>query len=165
MEEWKAIPGYDGLYEASSKGRIKSLFRIDRMNRKVYEKIRKVDFGGSGYLQVSLSKYGKKKAFSVHTLVAMAFLGHKPNGTQSIIVDHKDNDKTNNIITNLQLTTQRINSNKDRKGLHGCYFNKARKKWRSSIMINKKSYYLGTFATEIEASNAYQNKLNQLKDK
>lgn len=72
MEVWKPIKGYEGLYEVSNMGRVRSL----RNNHGNYrEKILKQQDNGDGYLQVTLYKDGKAKHFTVHRLVAMAFCG------------------------------------------------------------------------------------------
>ena len=72
MEVWKPIKGYEGLYEVSNIGRVRSL----RNNHGNYrEKILKQQDNGDGYLQVTLYKDGKAKHFTVHRLVAMAFCG------------------------------------------------------------------------------------------
>jgi hypothetical protein len=82
------------------------------------------------------------------------------------LVDHIDNNKLNNKLNNLQLTTNRINSTKDRVGptskFIGVGFHKSTNKWRSRIQIDGKNIWLGVFVTEIEASNAYQNALKSI---
>ena len=103
----------------------------------------------------------KKKKISVHQLVAIVFLNHIPD-KHKIIVDHKNTVKHDNKLSNLQLITARENLSKDKKGVSqytGVSFKC--NNWYSQININKKVIYLGYFNTEIEASNAYQNKLKQ----
>src|SRR6478735_2179147 len=115
-EIWKSIEGYEGTYEVSNIGRVRSL---DRTRKALNNSVAKVKGqmlvpgkAKSGYFTVSLCKDGKGKSYTVHQLVAIAFMGHIPNGINNI-VDHKDNDKSNNHIDNLQIITQRKNATKD----------------------------------------------------
>jgi hypothetical protein len=115
-----------------------------------------------------LHKYGKIKTIKIHILVAMAFLGHKPDGTQKIVVDHIDNNPLNNNLTNLQLISQRENVSKDRKNgssqYTGVSWGKNTNKWRSIIYINNKVKHLGLFTLEEDAAKAYQNALKMLNE-
>ena len=92
METWKAIDGYDGLYEVSDLGRVKSLWYGK-------EKILKPQNGAPGYLQVGLHKDGQKKVLLIHRLVAEAFI---PNPNNLETINHKDEVKTNNVSSNLE---------------------------------------------------------------
>lgn len=168
-EIWKEIPNYEGLYQVSNLGRVKSLKRWRNSGNGGYfqkERVMNQTLNPYGYKILGLSKNGYKKTFQVHKLVAMAFLGHEPCG-HKIVVDHIDNDKLNNNLSNLQLTTMRHNSSKDRRGgssKHtGVFWYKARKKWRSYIYINGKRIHLGYFEKELDAHKAYQNALNNIK--
>lgn len=102
-EIWKMIPGYEGLYMVSSLGRVKSL----NYHRTGVEKVLKpVD---KRYLRVRLfSKDGTNKLFSVHRLVAMAFI---PNPDNLPEVNHKDENKLNNCVDNLEWCTRKYNAN------------------------------------------------------
>lgn len=100
-EIWKDIPGYEGLYQVSNFGNIKSLKR--KMNkRKCEEIIKTTSLGGKGYKRVSLCNNGKIKYYYVHRLVAEAFI---PNENNKPTVDHIDRDKLNNNVTNLRWAT------------------------------------------------------------
>ena len=166
QEEFRSVPGYEGLYEVSNFGNVKSLEREFLIKGKypaiVKEKILRQSLNGSGYYLVSLYKDGKRKPFMLHTLVAMTFLGHKPDGYK-IVVDHIDNNKLNNNLTNLQLISQRDNSSKDKKNgtsqYSGVTWHKATNKWRSQIRIGDKRKQLGLFISEEEAHEVYQNAL------
>jgi NUMOD4 motif/HNH endonuclease len=102
---WKSIPGYEGLYEVSSKGRVRSLDRTVPHKRfgewtlkgKVLEPRR----DSSGYIFYALSKDGKVKDAWAHTLVALVFIGERPKGIKGEEIRHLDNDKDNNHYKNL----------------------------------------------------------------
>lgn len=100
-EQWKSITDYEGLYEVSSLGRVKSL----KFNK---EKILKPQKDGSGYLQVQLCRNGKMKAFKVHRLVATAFL---PNPIGLPEINHKDENKINNALNNIEWCDRKYNNN------------------------------------------------------
>jgi hypothetical protein len=168
-EIFKDIPEYEGFYQISNLGNVKSLSR-NYLNKGKYnsiskEKILKHCKDTCGYYFVGLCKNGKVKNFTIHKLVAMAFLGHVPDGTNKIVVDHINNIKTDNRLENLQLLSNRENCSKDRKVASsqyvGVYLNNKNNKWRSRIQINGKSIHLGYFSNELDAYQAYQKKLNK----
>ena len=102
-EIWLQVVGYEGLYEVSNLGRVKSL--ANEFSRK--EKILSQYENKNGYLYVSLCKYGKMKSFRVHRLVAIAFIPN-PNGYRC--VNHKDENKENNCVDNLEWCTHQYNN-------------------------------------------------------
>lgn len=103
-ERWKAVVGYEGLYEVSDFGNVRSL------NYMKTWKVNVLKPGNChGYLRVKLSKDGKTKDFLVHRLVYEAFRGAIPKG---LTVDHVNGDKSDNRLENLQLLTQRDNARK-----------------------------------------------------
>ena len=104
MEIWKDIADYEGLYQVSSLGRVKSLGNYKSSK----EKILKLKSNKKGYLCVNLYKEGKSKHLKVHRLVAKAFIPNLENKPQ---VNHKDEDKTNNKVENLEWMTCRENNN------------------------------------------------------
>ena len=160
IEEYRPVKGYEGLYEISNFGNVKSLERTDSMSRIVKEKILKQFISSRLYDSVCLLN----KNYCVHKLVAIAFLNHVPNGN-TIVVDHIDNNPRNNRLDNLQLITNRENLSKEKRGTSkytGVYWNKQCKKWHASITINSKIKYLGQYTNEIQASNAYQYELNKI---
>ena len=81
-EIWKDIPEFEGLYQASNLGRIKSLERIDVLGRRLKEKILKPQINRTGYYQVGLWKNSNEKFYLVHRLVWIAFNGQIPEGLQ-----------------------------------------------------------------------------------
>ena len=156
-ENWKDVEGYEGLYQVSDLGRVKSL----KFGK---ERVLKGNINSSGYLSVGLCKNEKAKTVMVHQLMAMTFLDHKPNG-HKLVVDHINNVSTDNRVSNLQLITNRKNTSKDRTGSSeyvGVYWHKPAKKWVAQIQINDKKKNLGYFKKEVEAHNAYQSKLNEV---
>ena len=157
MENWKDIKGYEGKYQVSDLGRVKSV-KFDK------EKILSKTKSSGGYLKVSLCKDGKSKTKIVHSLVAQSFLNHKSN--IYIVVDHINNVKTDNRLSNLQIISQRENSTKDKNNKYSNYagvtWHKNDKKWQSSIIVDGNQVYLGYFKSEERASIAYDFALTQL---
>lgn len=98
-EIWKDIKGYEGLYQVSDKGRVWSVRK---------QKIIKASENSCGYMKITLiAKNGKKKEERIHRLVAIAFIPNPNNYPQ---VNHKDEDKTNNCVENLEWCTARYNT-------------------------------------------------------
>lgn len=161
-EIWKDIPNYEGYYQVSNLGKIKSLIRY----RSNTEKILKSRVNKRGYAMINLYKNGKYITFEIHRLLAIAFLGHVPCKMKRVI-NHIDGDKLNNTIDNIEIKTHRENVSKcfrkDRNTKSSIYtgvcFHKKSKKWVSNIFINGKLNSLGYFENEIDAANAYNNKL------
>ena len=100
-EIWKDIEGYEGLYQVSNLGRVKSL----KYNK---ERILKIANGTDGYKIVGLTYNSKRKTFKVHRLVAQAFI---PNPNEYPQVNHKDEDKGNNKVDNLEWCDNKYNCN------------------------------------------------------
>lgn len=115
IETWKPIPGYEGIYEVSDLGNVKSLSR-EVHNRVMNEKILKPCMSKRKYYSVVISKEKNIKRFSIHQLVAMAFLDHKPNGN-TLVVDHINGKHDDNRLVNLQILTQSENLKKRNKKL------------------------------------------------
>ena len=164
MEIWKDIKNYEGRYQVSDLGRIKSLKRKGCLKDRILKQFKDL----KGYYRVELFKKNNPKRFVVYILVATALLNHTPCGFKKV-VDHKDNNPLNNNLNNLQLTTQRHNCSKDKKGYTSKYvgvvWSKKAKKWQSQININSKLKYLGTYKNEYKAHLAYQNALKNIKGK
>lgn len=121
-EIWKDILGYEGLYQVSNSGAVKRI-RAGRGARAGRHILRYAN--RDGYRFIQLSKNDVKKGFSVHRLVAIAFIGKAPSKRH--VVNHKDGNKKNNVVTNLEWCTVRENNrharqlglNKPFKGLKG----------------------------------------------
>lgn len=112
VEEWKDIVGYEGMYMVSNLGRVKSLDRkVEYLDGRKYfykSKILTTSIKGNGYYTVSLQKNNKPKNYYVHRLVASAFLDNNKSLPQ---VNHKDEDKGNNSVENLEWCTPKYNNN------------------------------------------------------
>lgn len=104
IEIWKDIKGYEGLYQVSSEGRVKSL----NYKRTREEKILKAGIQQQGYQHVVLSKEGKVTTFRVHRLVCQAFKNLDINDKKAVIL-HRDNNPSNNTLDNLEVGDQSEN--------------------------------------------------------
>lgn len=109
-EIWKNIDGYEGLYQVSNLGRIKSIPHVisSRGSFVSKEKICSLSKDRYGYVMKYLSKNGKKKYHSVHRLVAMAFL---PNPGKLPFINHKNEVKSDNRVENLEWCNAKYNVN------------------------------------------------------
>ena len=90
-EEWRDVVGYEGFYQVSNLGRVRSVKLIKPSFHK-----------STGYKRLMLTKNGKRKNFHVHQLVAKNFT---PNPLNKPVINHKDGDKTNNCVENLEWNT------------------------------------------------------------
>jgi hypothetical protein len=111
MEIWKDIEGYEGYYQVSNLGRVKSLRREvackNGMVKTVKEKILKQKTRNDGYKEVNLNRKGKGFSKAVHRLVALSFISNSENKRD---VNHKDGIKTNNNLMNLEWCTTQENT-------------------------------------------------------
>lgn len=119
MEIWKDIEGFDGLYQVSNHGNVRSLDRIcgkmpNGSARHVTGKMMTPADNGHGYLVIQLKREGKRWPRYVHRLVAEAFV-EKPDGCS--VVNHIDYDTKNNAATNLEWCTQKENMQHSRPRL------------------------------------------------
>jgi hypothetical protein len=157
MEIFKDVVGYEGLYQVSNFGRVKSL----KCGR---EKILK-PYDSEGYTRISLHKSNKRKDIRVHIMVALAHIGARPEG---LVIDHIDENKSNNNVSNLRYITSRENVVRSKKFKTSKYTGVSHSNeskinpWYAQIKINSKTKNLGRYKTELEASNAYQAKLKEI---
>lgn len=109
IEIWRAVVGYEGLYQMSSFGRVKSLERVDRRGKRIPERLLKPVKNRYGYLQLNLHKNGKVTTFKVHRLVGMVFPDMvdwtedaKGRPFNKLTINHLNEVKTDNRVENLQ---------------------------------------------------------------
>ena len=107
-EIWRPIEGYEGLYEVSSYGRVRSLDKYDSMNRFLRGRILRLFTDGLGYLRAQLYSNSKRKSFLVHRLVAQAFILNPDNLPQ---VNHRDENPSNDNVDNLEWCDGKYNVN------------------------------------------------------
>lgn len=171
MEEeiWKDIPEYEGCYQASNLGRIRSLdrlkeFKDGRKSFMIKGRIRTFNINKiTGYVTLKLSKQGIRKVEYVHRLVASAFLGEKSNS--KIVVDHINSVKHDNKLINLQIISQRENiikgnRKKDKSSKYIGVYKTSDNTWRSSINLSNNPIKLGTFKNEKVAHEIYETALS-----
>jgi hypothetical protein len=150
MEIWKQVKGFEGLYEVSSIGNIKSIRRGIVLSLRV-------DKGG--YKACTLCNE-LKKTFKVHRIVYNAFVGDLDN---LLVIDHIDGNKINNEYTNLRQIPTRENTTlgKSRKSNYrGVRLFKQNNKWGAEIQIEGIKYFLGLFDNPLSASISYEGTLN-----
>lgn len=168
-EIFKDIPNYEGLYQVSNLGNVKSLSRkVIKKNNSISftkDRILKYSINKHGYCFVVLSKNNNQKGYKIHQLVAMAFLNHTPCGFK-LVIDHINDSKTDNRLENLQIVTSRFNCKKNQTNYSSQYkgvsWNKSKNKWQVEIKINNKRIFLGRFTNEYDAHLVYQNKLKSI---
>lgn len=151
MEIWKDVKNYEGFYQVSDIGSIKSILRIitasNGQKRRFKGRVIKPGLNSGGYYGVTLCKNGKPYYSLVHTLVAIAFKGHKPNGFEAIIT-HKDGDKLNNKVDNLEIIERvRVSMFK------GVVWNSKKLCWQAK----GDGFFMGQFMNEGSAHIAYKN--------
>ena len=150
MEEWKIIEGYEN-YSISRNGEV----RNDKT-----ERILKYCLDSGGYYIVSLYKNNKATNYCIHRLIGKYFI-ENPNNHPCI--DHKNGNRADNTIDNLRWCNYSQNGRNRKKKenttshFKGVHFDKRDNKWRASCSLNGKLKYIGTYNTEIEAAEAYNN--------
>ena len=148
-EIWRDIPGYEGMYQASSMGNIRSVDRVILVGTRKHKRHGKVlvpRMAGK-YLQVNLSCNGKRKMLLVHRLVALTFIPN-PHGLPE--VNHKDENPLNNSVFNIEWCDKRYNLNYGNRigKIKRCLYkpivqltqtNDVVKVWQSAIEVNEKN--------------------------
>lgn len=161
-EIWKDIEGYEGYYQVSNLGRVKSLAKTIKRGSNhltIQERILKQINNGNNYVRICLCKDGLKK-FYVHRLVASAFIEKKDHQNQ---VNHINKITNDNRVENLEWVSNRENCCHGRltrkytsKHIGVIYSNKS-KRWTSHIKLGSVIKSIGVFDTEIQAHHARVN--------
>lgn len=140
-EIWKDIKGYEGLYQVSNYGRVKSLPRNNTIKQ---PRILKNGYSHKGYCIVALSKNNNRRSYRVHRLVAQAFI---PNPNNLPEVNHIDENKLNNNINNLEWCDSKYNNT------YGNRIGIASMKCSKPVsMFDKEGKYIRTYKSCTEAS-------------
>lgn len=170
-EVWKSVPGWEGFYEVSDWGNVRSVDRkiVNPKGSEIFypgKPIIKVKRGN--YYAVTLNKKMFSRNFRVHRLVAMAFID-KEIENKKLVVDHKDRNPINNRLDNLRIVSYRQNNlnkglcKRNKSGYKGVHYHKQRNKWCAIININGKSSYIGLFDSPEEAGSAWMEKAKILR--
>lgn len=164
MEEvWKDIEGYEGFYQISNLGRVKGLPIVTRFGERIKkhkERFLQPVVSKRGYYVVGLSKNGKSKTYTLHRLLAKAFI---PNPENKRAIDHIDTNRLNNSIENLRwctdkencnniLTLEKNRSNCKRLWEHGVYDNRNNTHYRKVAQYSKQGEYMKTWDSILEAA-------------
>jgi hypothetical protein len=152
-EIWKDVNGYEGKYQISNWGRVKSL----NYRKKGVEAILKTSTDNKGYHVIKLCKNGAYKTYRVHQLVAMVFLDHQPDG-HNLVINHIDNDPSNNYVDNLEIVTVRYN-NSCHKNDPGVSLSKQYKCYEAYIRIKQVKIHLGLYNDKQDGIDMYQKAL------
>lgn len=166
-EIWKDIKLYEGCYQISNLGRVKSLSRTTSHNHVLPEIILKPSLC-RGYKIVCLRRNGRYYSGKVYRLVAEAFIPNPENHPQ---VNHVDEDKTNNCVNNLEWVSVKDNINhgtgKIRRSItirnskfgqkRGVCWHNGNKKWMASIREHGKKVFIGYYDDKEEAYLAFYN--------
>ena len=161
-EEWRDVVGYEGLYQVSNLGRVKSLTHLvpskNGSLKTAYGQILREYTSTQGYSIIRLYKSGQNKTVTIHSLVARAFIGERVNKDH---IDHIDRNKQNNRMQNLRYVNVSMNvrnstrSDNSSSPFAGVFFDSHAKTWRATVYHDKRNVFLGTFETEIDAARAY----------
>ncbi len=159
MEIWKEIPEYEGYYEVSNYGNIRTMnrFIVNSKGIKSYYVSKYRNPSVYDYRIILLSKNGKVKGFKISRLVALLFVSGR--NLEKNIVNHIDGNKLNDYFKNLEWCTSSQNSiHSFEKGMSikknkvsGIFYEKRRNKWASYLYRNNKNIFIGRFNTQEEA--------------
>lgn len=157
VEEWRSIPEYEGLYEVSNHGNVRSLHKEPRVLK---------PYKNSRYAQVALCKNGIVKLKLVHRLVSQCFVA---GYSESKETDHINGDKWDNRPENIRNVSKSQNNRAHRtksKGktsrFRGVHWERFKKVWKATIQPRGKYIVVGYFKQEEEAARAYNQKAQEL---
>jgi hypothetical protein len=158
MEKWKDVVGYEGHFMVSESGKVKSLNRTCICSNGNKYRVKGKDLSSFisnvGYFRISLRNGGKQIKYSIHRLVAEAFI---PKEIGRDFVNHIDGNRLNNHYSNLEWVSMiennchRFDKTKTTSKYTGVSWIKAKQKFTASICINKKSITIGHFDLEHDA--------------
>ena len=154
--EWRSVVGYEGLYEVSDSGLIRSLPRRGTRSKSI--QIRKACNNNKGYKQVCLSKDGKTKMAYIHRIVAQAFISNPDNLPE---INHKDENPLNNNISNLEWCDRTYNNR---------YGSRSQKTRKSVDMLDSNGNFvkrfdgLGIAAVEVSGKKSNQSCIKECCD-
>lgn len=147
-EEWRDVPGYEGVYLISNYGRVKRLPIGKQWSyRRTHNNIRKLKISSTGYYRVNLSKDNQVKFYNVHRLVALAFI---PNPDDLPQVNHKDENKLNNHVSNLEWCSAKYN----------CIWGTGRERQKASRKMSDKTNNSRQIVGEKNSKKVCQRDLN-----
>lgn len=154
LEIWKPVVGYEGYYEVSNFGRVRSLDRVVNLSNNVFRPTKGTiihpALKPNGYLHLSLKRDGTKKMFYVHRLVALHFIDNPCDKPE---VNHIDFDKTNNRVDNLEWTSRSENNR------HSILHNKARQRLsKEDVLDIRRRKAVGESCKDVFAS--YENQVS-----
>jgi hypothetical protein len=150
-EVWRDIPGFEGHYQASDMGRVRSLRRKDSAGRIRSGRVLKPNRTSNGYLQVALCGPWGRISKLTHNLVCLAFYGKE----QNLEVDHLDEDKENNCLYNLEYVTRQENVSRHHSRGRNLYIRFCPSKYpKRPYQTIIKGRYIGSFKTKEEALTA-----------
>jgi len=151
-EIWKDVPDYEGHFQVSNMGRVRSMPYFDKAGNERRLRYRTPRPNAYGYLRVT---FFSGKSESVHRLVMAAFFGES-----EMTVDHINGIKTDNRLSNLRYMSRRENIcdhwGKEPPRHKGTHYRKDCKKWCAILSANGKAHKIGNFCSEIEAAKAYE---------
>lgn len=150
-EIWKDMPGYEGLYQVSNLGRVKSLDRtiiiknkFSKYKRHYEEKIMKLRTNKNGYVYVTLhNSEGEIKTIQVHRLVASVFISNALNLTE---INHKDENKQNNCVNNLEWCSSLYNKKYGTRNIRAGMAHR-----KKVIQYTKENMFVKEYASGLEA--------------
>lgn len=169
-EVWKPVHGYEGLYEVSSLGRVRSLdHEVEQTgvfcgNKRKYTRMMKGRIlcpttDNVGYLNIKLSKR-ETKIIRIHQLVASAFIGRRPEG---YVIDHIDRNRSNNKVSNLRYVSNSVNVKNCRPRYRPDIFDTGHgvRRYRLRFSENGVRRCIGFFRTVEEAEEVYHRLYNE----
>lgn len=143
QEIWKDINGYEGIYQVSNLGKVKSLDRLNPRGSRLLGKVLRHKHRKDGYLEVGLCKNGKVKYYQIHRLVALAFVRGFKKG---LVVNHIDENKENNNSTNLEWVSQLNNLR------YGTRIKRMADNHKKAVYAVSPSDKITKFSSQVEAS-------------